>query len=475
MGTLIVLRHERFATFGFDEGIFDQFLWLLSEGQQFNTVRGVTLAGHHASFAFVLLAPLVWFGGGPNTWNLLHTVAIALTAVPLYFLVRDKIGPAWIGFVVGVVWLAQPTAQWLVWEGFHPEGMALPFLVGAYLFGERVVHPRVSAERASPSRTSAVAFWACFALAITWKEDVALALLGMGIVWMIRRRWRFGSTVAAVAGAWFVIFGMWLVPLLAEGTVYSGIYGELGRTPGEIVASSVTDPAALVQRMADNGVVGYTAELGRSWAFVPFLAPSTLLIGAPQWFTNIISAASFTYDIRLHYAAIPLAALAISFVEGIRRATRWSRSLGTSLLALAVVVALLSSHWDGPSPLGDRYALAWPTEEPSDMGARHKAMAMVPSGAGVSVDYRLTSHMTHREVVYEFPNPWRSWNYGVNPGQRGDPSLVEWVIVDTKGANPHDAALLEQLLDSGEMAERFSQDGIVVLQRVSTPGLGQSP
>ncbi len=497
MGALIVMRHERFGTFGFDEGIFDQFLWLLSEGQQFNTVRGVTLAGHHASFAFLALAPLVWLGGSPNTWNVLHAVAIAATALPLYLLVRDKIGPAWIGLVVGVVWLAQPTAQWLVWEGFHPEGMALPFLVGAYAFGERYIRGgstgvatarsadpgviRAAAPRqlrssaygstgVATAKVSLVLFSACFLLAITWKEDVALALVGMGVVWIIRGRWRFGLAVAAAAGAWFVIFGMWLVPMFAEGTVYSGIYGDLGRTPGEIVANSVTDPGALVQRMADNGVVSYTAELTRSWAFVPFLAPSTLLIGAPQWFTNIISAAGFTYDTRLHYTAIPLAALGISFVEGIRRALRWSRPLGTALLALGLVSALLFSHWDGPSPLGRQYDLAWPTEEPSDMGARQHALALVPGGAGVSVDYRLTSHMTHREVVYEFPNPWRSWNYGVEPGDRGDPSLVDWVIVDTKGASAADAALVEDLMASDEMAVRFSQDGIVVLERVAPPG-----
>ena len=59
MGRLIVLRHDRFGTFDFDEGIYDQFLWQLAHGRQFDTVRGVTLAGHHASIAFLLLAAYV--------------------------------------------------------------------------------------------------------------------------------------------------------------------------------------------------------------------------------------------------------------------------------------------------------------------------------------------------------------------------------------------------------------------------------
>lgn len=529
MGRLIVLRHDRFATFDFDEGIFDQFFWQLGHLEQFNTVRGVTLAGHHASFAFLLLAPFVWLGAGPNTWNILHTIAIAATAVPLFFLVKDKIGRPWVGLVVGVAWLAQPTSQWLVQEGFHPEGMALPFLVGTYLFGERWLAQSRAARTAaaatdatvvagaaeapdgsvgdaatgdatalaSPAswthrvasalgrwwagdrrvlnrdeRRTRIAFVACFALTITWKEDLALALAGMGLVWLIRREWRFASKVLLVAGLWFVILGVWLVPHFAGGTVYSGIYGDLGRTPSEIVLNSVTDPGALVERLDQNDAAGYTRELFQSWGFVPFLAPSTLLIGAPQWFTNIISAANFTFDPRLHYTAIPLAALAISLVEALRRGYRWRAVVGDGLLVVALVAALLCARWNGPSPWGDQYARgAWPLVEPRDLGAKREAVARVPDGAGVSADYLAVPHLTHREVIYSFPNPWTSWNYGVNPGETGDPADVEWlVLTSTTSLRPADKALLATLRDSGEFEVRFEEGNVLVMQRVAPPG-----
>ena len=77
LGRLIVLRHERFATFDFDEGIQDQLIWQLADLRQFTTVRGVPFLGNHASFGFVLLAPLAWLGAGPNTWNVLNAVALA--------------------------------------------------------------------------------------------------------------------------------------------------------------------------------------------------------------------------------------------------------------------------------------------------------------------------------------------------------------------------------------------------------------
>ena len=40
-GRLVVLRHQRFGTFDFDLGIYDQAVWLLAHGHGFDTVRGL--------------------------------------------------------------------------------------------------------------------------------------------------------------------------------------------------------------------------------------------------------------------------------------------------------------------------------------------------------------------------------------------------------------------------------------------------
>src|SRR4029453_15559085 len=55
------LTHARFGTFGFDLGIFDQGVWLLSRFRDpFVTIRGLPLFGDHASYILVLVAPLYW-------------------------------------------------------------------------------------------------------------------------------------------------------------------------------------------------------------------------------------------------------------------------------------------------------------------------------------------------------------------------------------------------------------------------------
>jgi hypothetical protein len=474
MGAHIVLRHERFGTPDWDEGIFDQFFWLLAHGRQFNTVRGVTLAGHHASFAFLPLAPLTWLGAGPNTWNIIHTLAVAGTAVPLYFLARDKLGGAWLAFGVGVVWLLQPTPQWLVHEGFHPEGMALPFLVGTYLFGERLIVQR--REHGVVRNTTKWAFVGCFAGTITWKEDLALALLGMGMVWLIRREWRLARGVIAVSAAWFVVFGIWLVPHFAGGSVYGGLYGELGETPGEVVFNSARHPGDLWDQLGDNDAGGYARDLAQSWAFVPLASPTSLLIGLPQWFTSAISTADFTRNIQLHYAAIPLAAMAIGFVEGARwlQQRRWWSS--RDMLVVVVVAAAVCSRWYGVSPLSLKYREGfWPLVAGETDEIRRDALDLIPGDAGAVADYRTVPHLTHRETIYSFPNPWMRHGFGVNPDERGDPAKVEWVLVDTNVLGEDDVALFERVRDSGEFRVRLHEKTVTLLERVKPPGEGDRP
>jgi uncharacterized membrane protein len=474
MGAHIVLRHERFGTPDWDEGIFDQFFWLLAHGRQFNTVRGVTLAGHHASFAFLPLAPLTWLGAGPNTWNVIHALTIASTAIPLFLLARDKLGSRWLAFGVGVVWLVQPTPQWLVHEGFHPEGMSLPFLVGTYLFGERMLVQK--RESGSVRSTTRWAFIACFALTITWKEDLSLALLGMGLMWLIRREWRLARGVIAVSAVWFVVFGLWLVPHFAGGSVYGGLYGELGETPGEVVANSARHPGDLVELLRDNDAGGYARDLGQSWGFVSVASPTSLLIGLPQWFTSVISTADFTRNIQLHYAAIPLASLAIGFVEGMRwlQQRRWWSS--RDMLIFVVVVAALCSRWYGVSPLSIKYRDGyWPLVAAESDEARRDAVDRIPDGAGVVADYRTVPHLTHREIIYSFPNPWVRHGFGVNRDEHGDPAKVDWVLVDERVLGDDDEKLFERVRDSGEFAVRLQEKTVTLLERIKPPGEGDRP
>ena len=129
------LRQDRWGTFGFDLGIYDQASWLLAHFRDpFMTVRGLDVFGHHGTFELWLHAPGYWLGWGPKWLLTIQVAAQTAGAVAVWGIARRVIAGRWrdwcaTGLVV--VYLLHPSSGWLVWEYFHPEVVA----VGALLVG----------------------------------------------------------------------------------------------------------------------------------------------------------------------------------------------------------------------------------------------------------------------------------------------------------------------------------------------------
>ena len=81
---------------------------------------------------------------------------------------------------------------------------------------------------------------------------------------------------------------------------------------------------------------------------------------------------------------------------------------------MGLVFAVQCTRCSGCSPLSKQYRQgAWPLVASADLTSRQIATAIVPTTDGISADYLEVPHLTHRAVVYSFPNPWRNMNYGV--------------------------------------------------------------
>ena len=92
------------------------------------------------------------------------------------------------------------------------------------------------------------------------------------------------------------------------------------------------------------------------------------------------------------------------------------------------------------------------------------ALRLIPSGAPTAATYYMVPHLTHRTLIYEFPNPWITTNWGIANQDPPDPSKVDWLVVDTSLNGT--AAPLFTALTSGEFSVVFDQSGIVVATRV---------
>lgn len=450
-GTMTWIHHRSYGTFGFDMGINDQGIWLMSRFEEpFVTIRGLNYLGHHVNVIAFLLVPLYWLGAGPESLYLVQTAALAVAAVPVWLLARDHLGGGWASLVPAAAFLLNPAIQWITWWHFHPEALAVAPLLFAWWFAR---HRR----------------WGWFsvmiALALSTKEDVALAVFMLGLLLLVRRPRRPGLLTAVAGLAWFVIATRVWIPAFNSGRspFYAAeIFPQFGNSTGSVIWGIITSPGLVLELVTEEGRLRYYRELLWPVGFVSLMGWPFLLIAAPQVAINVLSSNPLTHSIRYQYAAVPMVAVFVALAEGLGFLRRWRTWAPRAALVAVAACAVWANVALSPSPLGDEYYV-WAKPQP-----RHRAMddaiAMVPPEAGVSANYHLVTHLSHRRHVYEWPNPWMVSNWGMQ-GDPGPPTtVVDYLVLDlTFGQQP---ALLATLTGSeGEFDVLFERDGVLVARR----------
>jgi uncharacterized membrane protein len=451
------LRQDRFRTFGFDLGIYDQATWLLSRARDpFITVRGLEAFGHHVNVILLLLAPFYRLGAGPHFLLLVQVGAQASGAFAVFLLARDRIADRWLALALGVVYLLHPTSQWLVWEFFHPDAVSIGPVLFAYW-----------ASRERRWR------WFAFAavLALLCKEDVALVLvvIGLLIAWRGDRRIGLGVSVASLAV--YAIDTRVVIPWQnGIGPFYDTFFGTLGTNPLQVAVNVVRHPGATWDLVHHHDRPEYLWRMLAPVAFVPLISPSTFAIAFPMLAVNLLSSFPYTRDAHFHYSALVLVGVTIATVEGVARLpTLHARRLLVGAILAASVVTTVA--W-GPSPVGSEYRNGWwPLQADPRQAVNEAAVREVPANAAVSASYTYVPHLTHRVRVYEFPVPWRDINWGVRGENLDDPSRVQWIVVDRQLLDTDAENLLDTLLKY-EFRVRSDEQDVLVAQRVHPPPAG---
>jgi uncharacterized membrane protein len=454
------VRHDHYGTFGFDLGIYDQGVWLLSQLKDpFVTIRGLELFGHHANLILILFVPFYWLGAGPIFLLVVQVLAQASGAVALFLLGRDLLRSRWAGVGIAAAFLLNPTNQWLTWEFFHPDAVAIGPLLFAYW-----------AARSHRWRWFTVAA----VLALLCKEDVALAMAVLGILIVFRGERRRGLVVALLSGAWFLFCTRVLIPWQnGIGPFYDTFFGDLGKSPTEVAYNAVRHPSETWGlASADDRRTWYWRMLA-PWGLLPLLDLGALLIAGPMILVNVLTAFPYTRDYRFHYSALVICGTAVATVEAIawisRQTGRGFAVTRNVLVGVVLVSAIVCSRAWGASPLASDYDNIWPLRSNPRDELKSEAIAMVPSGASLSTAYNIAPHVTHREKVYEFPVPWCNINWGVKGENLDDPAQVDWLLIDrTLVTSNRDKALLDDLLGS-EFSIVSERSDIVVAHRVHPP------
>jgi len=450
--TLGWIRQARFGTFSFDLGIYDQGVWLLSHLKMFDTVKGLPLFGHHMNLVLVALAPFYRVGAGPEFLLVVQVAAQASGAVAVFLLARDRLGNRWPAVVLAGVLLLNPTYQFLTWEYFHPDALAIAPLLFAYWAAR--------AER-----------WGWFALAavvaLACKEDVALAVAAIGVLVLLRGHRRIGAAVAALAGGWFLLATRVLMPAFLGGLhpFYDSYFGEFGNGFANVVGNVVAHPGRAAKVATRDDRLSYYQKMMAPFALLPLAALPTMLVAAPMLAINALTSFPYARDYRYHYSSLVFAGLMVATVEAIAFLGRRRRTLRGLLVGLVAASSLVTTVAWGPSPIGAKFRSGiWPLSDDPRNAARRAAVALLPPGQPVSATYYFVPHVDHRTQVYDFPEPWKAVNWGIAGEGLPDPRGVRWILVDRQLFSDYDRALVDRLLAT-ELTVRYERAGIVLAER----------
>ncbi len=462
-GTLILRQHDAYATQTFDFGIFDQGLWLLSRLRDpFVTLRGLPLFADHSSYVMVPLAPLYWLWDDPRALLLL-TVGLLAAVGPLALAAGRALGlPPVLSAAVAISALAHPALGWATWWTFHPELVAIPLLLAAFLLALR--------GRARGTLLVLV-------VVLSVKEDAALVVAPLGL-WMalsdqirgptataVRRA---GMVAAALSVVWFVVDVGFVLPSLSPTgeLVYTGRYAAFGDGLAGALWGMLSDPVRVLDVLLADDRPWYLLQMLGPLA-ICLLRPSLLVVALPVTLANLLSGQAGQHDIRFQYSAYLSAIVVAAAVLGAKRAVALAggRAAPVAMVSVAVVAAAVAANvaWS-PSPVG-RHAEEWITDSGSDQVVAD-ALARIPAGDVVSAGAFLTPHLAHRPVVYLYPNPFSRSYWAVDGVALPPTDEVEWVVVRPGDVAGDEAkATYEGLRAGGEWEVVVDDPTVVLLHR----------
>jgi uncharacterized membrane protein len=444
-GALATLEHRAFETGRFDLGNMVQAVWSTAHSRPLDVTElsgdQINRLGAHVDPLLAAFAPLWWIWPSPTMLLTVQAVAIALGALPVFWLARKHLGSERIAALFALAYLLYPPVQWLALDEFHPVALACPLLLYALWFlDEERLH-------------AALPFLAVAALT---KEEVPLVVAGVGLWYALSRGHRLAGGALAVGGAALTLLFLTVVMPHYRGgdsPAFYERYDAVGGSLGGIAETAVTDPLVLLRAATEGPDLAYLLQLTLPLAALFLAAPILLIAALPELAANLLSDVSTQTSIEFHYTAPIIPFVVAGAVFGAARFRRVALLVPTAALAGAIA---LGPFWEGELV-------------PDQMSAHDrvaaKAVELIPSGAAVSSTNGLGAHLSERRRVFSFPVVREA----------------QWVAVDLRRASyldrrssPSTAAVpLARLLTSDDWSKLLDEDGIVVLRRrtaaTSTP------
>jgi hypothetical protein len=295
----------------------------------------------------------------------------------------------------------------------------------------------------------------CVVLVLACKEDTALPIMALGILLAFRHRHRVGMITVAGAVTWFFLCLEVIVPGANAGLApfYLYQYSAFGNSMGQIIWNVLRHPSRVWSLALQHDRLHYYVQLLGPVAGLALLAPATLFLVVPTLLVNVLNNQGYSYEIKYQYSAFVAAGIFLAVIEGIGRYRGHRlRHLRVGMVVILCIFALASNVAWSPSPLdATQYRSGnWNFDASPRVRELEKMVRMVPADAGVAASLDVVPHLSHRDQIYSWPNPWIRSNYGVTAARSHEsPASIQYIVLDTTENTPAEESLISKLTKPG--------------------------
>lgn len=460
-----IRRWESFNGTLFDLGIMIQTWYNTSHGELL--VESVNLGIPatrfwlaHWEFIYVPLVLFYKLASRPETLLVLQSVFLAIGALPVYLLAKERLHNRVAGVVFAAAYLLYPAMQNTNLFDVHGIVFATSLMLYAFYFLDK-------------ERTGWFLFFAF--LALLCREDLAIVwgMTGIYLV-VIKKHFKLGILLVAVGALWFGAFYFgrsWMIHHFNVGL--------------SEVAKSITKPSHwaylkggkliledpiyfLDEHFLTKLNAAYLIWLFAPLAFLSLASPSSLAIATPILLINLTSDWYPAHVIEYPYTATLTPIFFVSAIYGLdnvlrrlqQRGANESRVYGLCYIMLAVVLLTSAATCVAKSNIWK--VAEWkrtPHHEAID-----RVASKVPENASLSVDTILGSRTAERRELYAFPDNIDSVDYILYDFANREFRLMTRASFFLPPAEPVNAHI-RHVLDNPNYGVVHYEDSVALFQR----------
>jgi len=429
LGSLIsIKRHERFESQGWDLGLYDQIVWLYSQGEApYSTLVERLDPTDRFRPILLLTVPFYWLKLGVKTLLVIQAVVLSLGMVPAFWLAKKKLKNEWVALMISLAYGLFIGIQSFLLDDFH-EVAFLPALI-LWFFHDFL------------ARKDKRWIWP-FILTLMVREHVGLLMGVVGFyLWLTTRRKKEALVVMLGSWLWAGLIIKLVMPSFGEfsyGT-FDQLINNYLTNPGEVLKMMVT-PVIKLKTV-------FWSFLG--FGFLPFLEPMILLPIGFQFASRFLDTIHpYRWGAGLHFSGELASLMVVGIILGLEK-------VKNKKLIWVLIVGVLVEQLFFPVSWKNLIKKDFWKQE-SWMENNREVIKLIPEDDSVATQNNLTPHLSQRKEIYVLPS-----------GMRAD-----WIMVDLRkqqdGWNFYTLSLEEvkkitiELTEKGEY-EIWDQRGDAVL------------